>query len=281
VKLLLVNGPETLYRKGRGVRTFTSKDETTIGCFVSGSGPPLVLVHGTAADHGRWAPILPVLERRLTVYAFDRRGRGASGVGEPYAIEREFEDVAAVVDGIGGPVDVLGHSYGALCALEAARLTRHIRRLVLYEPPISTGEPGYPAGMVERLERLLAAGEEDGVVSTVLSELFRVPAASLERLRTLPAWRGRVDAAPSIVRELKAHRRYELRTEAFRDVKVPTRLLLGGASPPFFKAALDKVQVALPQASVAVLPGQTHSAIDMAPELFANEVLSFLARPVV
>ena len=139
----------------------------------------------------------------------------------------------------------------------------------------------YPAGVVERLERLLAAGDEDGVVSTSLSELFRVPPASLERMRTLPAWSGRVAAAASIVRELKAHHHYALRTEAFADVKVPTRLLLGGASPPFFKAALDEVQVALPQACVVVLPGQTHAAIDMAPELFANEVLSFLAEPDV
>src|SRR5579862_1852602 len=90
--------------------------------------------------------------RRWSAASRCTRSIGASGVGAPYAIEREFEDVAAVVDGIGGPVDVLGHSYGALCALEAARLTRHIRRLVLYEPPISAGEPVYPAGMVERLE---------------------------------------------------------------------------------------------------------------------------------
>src|SRR5436190_5786548 len=127
------------------MRTFTSKDGTAIGCFVSGSGTPMVLVHGTSADHGRWAPIMPALERHFTVYACDRRGRGASGLGEPYAIEREFEDVAAVVDGIGGPVDLLGHSYGAICALEASRLTPHLRRLVLYEPPVPAGLPIYSA----------------------------------------------------------------------------------------------------------------------------------------
>jgi pimeloyl-ACP methyl ester carboxylesterase len=236
-----------------------------------------VLVHGTAADHGRWAPILPMLERHFTVYACDRRGRGASGLGEPYAIEREFEDIAAVVDGIGGPVDVLAHSYGAICSLEAARRTTHLRRLVLYEPPIPAGEPIYPAGVVEKLERLLEAGDDDGVVSTFLAEIPRVPPESLERMRTLPAWAGRVAAAPSIVRELRAHQRYELRPDAFSNVKVPTRLLLGGASPPFFKAALDKVQTALPQATLVVLPGQTHVAIDTAPDLFANEVLTFLA----
>jgi pimeloyl-ACP methyl ester carboxylesterase len=261
------------------MRTFTSKDGTTIGCFDTGSGPPLVLVHGTAADHGRWAPILPALARHHTVYACDRRGRGASGVGEPYAIEREFEDVAAVIDGIGGPVDLLAHSYGAICALEAARLARNLRRLVLYEPPIPAGVPIYPAGVVERLEALLAAGDAAAVVSTFMLEIPRVPPANLERMRALPAWAGRVAAASSIVRELRAHERYELDVGSLRTVTVPTLLLLGGASPPFFEAALVKVQAALPDTRLVVLPGQTHVAIDTAPDLFAREVLAFLGAP--
>jgi pimeloyl-ACP methyl ester carboxylesterase len=258
------------------MRTFTSKDGTAIGCFVGGSGPPLVLVHGTAADHGRWAPILPELQRRFTVYACDRRGRGASGAGEPYAIEREFEDVAAIVDEIGGPVDLLGHSYGAICALEASRLTNHLRHLVLYEPPVPTGTPIYPPEVVDRLGHLLGVGDYEGVVSTFFLEIPRVPPAILERMRTLPAWPGRVAAASTIVRELRAHQRYDLETKAFAKVGVPTLLLLGGASPPFFEAALDKVQTALPDAKLVVLPGQTHVAIDTAPELFAKEVLTFL-----
>jgi pimeloyl-ACP methyl ester carboxylesterase len=92
-------------------------------------------------------------------------------MGEPYAIERESEDVAAIVDGIGGPVDVVGHSYGALCSLEAARLTKHLRRLVLYEPPVPAGEPIYPPGVIEHLQRLLDSGDKDAVVSTFLAEI--------------------------------------------------------------------------------------------------------------
>jgi pimeloyl-ACP methyl ester carboxylesterase len=261
------------------MRTFTSKDGTAIGCFESGAGPPLVLVHGTTADHGRWAPILPALERHFSVYACDRRGRGASGAGEPYAIEREFEDVATVVDGIGGPVDVLAHSYGAVCALEASRVARNLRRLVLYEPPIPAGAPIYPVGVVERLEALLEEGDNAGVVSTFMLEIPRVPPAHLERMRALPAWAGRVAAASSIVRELRAHQKYELDIGSFSAVKAPTLLLLGGASPPFFKSALDKVQMALPDTRLVVLPGQTHVAIDTAPDLFAREVLAFLTSP--
>jgi Alpha/beta hydrolase family len=91
-----------------------------IACWRSGQGQPLVAVHATTADHSTWNPLLPALTAHFTVYAMDRRGRGGSGDGSTYAIEREFEDVAAVVDSIGGPVNLLGHSYGALCSLEKA-----------------------------------------------------------------------------------------------------------------------------------------------------------------
>src|SRR3712207_6624694 len=98
----------------------TSKDGTPIAHLCSGEGPPLVLVHGTAADHGRWAPLLLAFEERFTVCAVERRGRGGSGDSDDYAIEREFEDIAAVVDSVGELANLLGHSYGVLCALEAA-----------------------------------------------------------------------------------------------------------------------------------------------------------------
>src|SRR3712207_346721 len=117
--------------------TVTSSDGTRISYRRDGEGPPLVLVHGTAADHGRWRPVLPALEGRYTVYAVDRRGRGGSGDAEGYALEREVEDVASVVDAIGEPVNLLGHAYGALASLEAALLTPNVHKLVLYEPPIS------------------------------------------------------------------------------------------------------------------------------------------------
>ena len=123
----------------------TSKDGTPIAYWRSGDGPPLVLVHGTAADHHRWTPVLPAFEQHFTVCAVNRRGRGGSGDSSDYAIEREFEDMAAVVDSLGEPANLLGHSYGALCALEAAPLTRHVRKLVLYEPPMDVTDEQIPA----------------------------------------------------------------------------------------------------------------------------------------
>jgi pimeloyl-ACP methyl ester carboxylesterase len=257
---------------------FTSADGVTIACEKAGSGPPLVLVHGTAADHARWAPVLPALSERFTIYACDRRGRGASGDGSTYALEREVDDVAAVVDGIGGPVDLVGHSYGALCSLEAAAIARNLRRLVLYEPPIPVGMPIIPEGVIDRLQALLDTGDKDGVVATFLREVPRVPPEQLERMRSLPAWRARVAAAGTIPRELRASDRYLFVPEKFKDVKVPVLSLLGGESPPFFRAALERVQAAVPGARIVVLAGQQHVAIDTAPDLFAREIINFLTR---
>ena len=119
------------------VEEIVSRDGTTIGVWRSGDGPPLVLVHGAAADHSRWAPVLHALEHGFTVLAIDRRGRGASGDANDYAIEREYEDLAAVLASVGEEAaDVLGHSYGGICALECALLTAGISKLVLYEAPI-------------------------------------------------------------------------------------------------------------------------------------------------
>src|SRR3954447_16388299 len=152
-----------------------STDGTAIACHVTGDGPPLVIVHGTAADHARWEPVIGKLAAGHTTYAVDRRGRGASSDAERYSIDLEFDDVAAVIDAIGGEVDVLGHSYGAVCALEAVLRTPHVRRLVLYEPPLPVGMEIYPSGLIERLEALLAGGDRDGVVTTFLRDVVRMP----------------------------------------------------------------------------------------------------------
>src|SRR5262245_45064037 len=112
-----------------------SADGTPIAVFISGTGRPLVVVPGTTSDHTNWRLVLTLLERQVAVHAVDRRGRGASGDGAEYTIEKEYADVAAVVDAAaaryGSPVDLLGHSYGGMVAFGAATLTTHIRKLLL------------------------------------------------------------------------------------------------------------------------------------------------------
>jgi pimeloyl-ACP methyl ester carboxylesterase len=236
-----------------------------------------VLVHGTSGSLVRWKPILPALEQHFTVYAVDRRGRGESGDAPGYAIEREFEDVAAVVDSIGGKVNLLGHSYGAVCSMEAALRTPNIRKLVLYEAPLALpGVQLYPEGIVDRLQSLLDAGDRRGVVATFFFEVVRMPDHEFELLQSTPVFQERLAAAHTLPRELQAHQGYQYKPERFKDLKVPTLILLGGDSPRVFKASVEAEHQALPNSRIVVLPGQQHNAIDNAPDLFTREVLAFL-----
>ena len=211
-------------------QSVTSKDGTPIAYWTSGNGPPLVLVHGTPADHTRWRPLLPYLESHTTVHAMDRRGRGGSGDGSEYALEREYEDVAAVVDAVaeasGSAVDVYGHSHGGICAFGGATLTSNIRKLVLYEGWALPNPEVYalPADLEERMDALLASGDLDAVVETLFRELESMSEEDLSALRSAPSWPGRVAAAPTITRELRAERGARLDPEQAAKITGPVLL---------------------------------------------------------
>ena len=261
-----------------------SRDGTEIAVWTSGHGPPLVLVHGAVADHTRWRPLLPHLEPHVTVHAMDRRGRGASGDAPGYAIEREFEDVAAVVDAVadasGSAADLYGHSFGGLCAFGGATLTAGIGRLVLYEgwPPADARARELPPGVGGRLDALLAEGNRDAVVEAMFREVVRMPEAEIAALRAQPAWPARVAAAPTIVRELRAIPQVPFDPGQAARIAVPTLMLTGSDSDDPFAADLATVAAALPDARIGVLDGQRHVADILAPELFARRLLAFLGE---
>ena len=254
----------------------TSNDGTTIGFWRSGSGPPLLLVHGTTADHRRWSRIAPGLEAHFCVYTMDRRGRGESGDAPAYELRREAEDVAAVVEAVGEPVFVLAHSYGAVCSLEAARLTDKIGRLILYEPPIPTGLPQYPPDIPARMQQRLDQGEQEAALEIFMGEIVRMPEHELAVYRQLPMWSGRIQLAPTIPREIMLDQTYQFDPNLFTTLQTPTLLLLGGDSPPLFERAIQRLDTTLPNSRVVILPGQQHVAMDTSPELFVSEVLNFL-----
>jgi pimeloyl-ACP methyl ester carboxylesterase len=251
-----------------------SRDGTPIAVWRSGAGQPLVLVHGATADHTRWTRVLPALEARFSVLSVDRRGRGRSGDAPTYSIEREYEDVAAVVEWAGDGVYLLGHSYGAVCSLEAALLTDRIEKLVLYEPPL--GFVGSPPEVVDELDALQAAGEREELVAFFMRAVVGVPPEEVEFLRSLPTWQARVGAADTIPREERSNRTYRFDRDRFRDLPVPTLFLLGAESPELFKSAAAAVDGTLPDCRLVSMPGQRHVAMDTAPELFTAEVLGFL-----
>lgn len=258
----------------------TSPDGTAIAYSHSGAGSPLVLVHGTSGSSKHWGAVLPTLEQHFSVYAVDRRGYGESGDSTNYALEREVEDIVTVVDTIGEPVNLLGHSFGALCVLEAALHTQNLNKLMVYEPGLPLpGLPLYPEGVIDRLQALLQAGDREGVLTTLFREVVMMMPHEIEELKSSPTWPLQVASAYNAVREARAEEQYEFKAGRFKDFRTPTLLLQGGESPPFLKTMTGAVAAALPNSRIAVMPGQQHIAINTAPELFLQEVITFLSKP--
>lgn len=255
-----------------------SPDGTRLAVWRSGVGPALVLVHGTTVNHADWAPVMPALRQHFTLHAIDRRGSGASGDNPEYALHREFEDVAAVVDSVSEPAFLLGHSFGALCSLEAALRTSNIRKMVLYEPPIPIpdGPEFHPPRLRERLQALMASGRPEDVVATFLEEVARQDPRRVQLQRRVPGWASRIAAAHTVVRDVSSAQEYELPLERLRELRMPVLMLLGGDSPDKHVVPTTLIAKTLPNAQLVVLPGQTHIAMHAATELFVGEVLRFL-----
>lgn len=258
------------------MHTVTSADGTPIGVWQNGAGPPLLLVHGTTADHTRWSRVTDMFGRDFSVYSMDRRGRGGSGDADAYDIVREFEDVVAVVESIDEPVSLLGHSYGAICCLEAAMLTHNLRRMVLYEPPIPLGRTIVPTETRAKLEAHVERNEREETLRTFFREVVHMPEEQLAALQSHPAWPARVAAAHTVPREMSVEATYRLDFSRVASITTPTLLLLGGESPAVFREATTRVAATLPHSRVHEMPGQQHVAMDQAPEEFVTTVRDFL-----
>ena len=258
-----------------------SSDGIWIAYHRRGTGTPLILIPGSgAANPVAWTDVISALEEHFTVYAVDRRGHGESGDSSVYAIEREFEDIAAIVDSTGEPSNLLGHSFGALCALEASLLTRNIRKLILYEPAIPLPDLAiYSEGVIDRLQALLDTGDKPSVLIEYYRNVAMLSDEDIEPLKSSPAWPARVATAHTLPREARAEEAYRFEPDRFKDHAVPTLFLLGSDSPAFLKSSTETIQSAMPNSRIAMLPGQQHIAMYTAPELFLQNVLSFLIEP--
>ena len=281
-------------------RLVTSRDGTQIAVFEALPAPgagvgdlppgrlPLLLVHGATADHTTWRTVGPELARTRRVFAIDRRGRGASGDAPDYAIEREFEDVAAVAEALAAAmpgaarpaVDVAGHSYGGRCGLGAALLTTAIRRLVVYEgAPVPAGMTYRPPGLVDAVRGALEAGEDERALVAFLAGIVGMSDAALEAYRRDPVWPARVRAAHTILREIEAEASPPASLEALASVTIPVLLVLGSISRSPFRIGTDALAARLPDARVATIDGAAHAAHHTHAAAFVALLEQFLDQP--
>lgn len=255
-----------------------SADGTPIAVWTAGEGPALVLVHGSIQDHTISAALVDELRSGMTTYAMDRRGFGASGDGASYALQRDFEDVAAVVDAVtaqtGGPVALWGHSYGANCAMGGAAVTSNVSHLILYEPSLGVA---YPPGWIDRIEAAIAVGDHDAAIVAVLRDLLEFTDDQIDAMRSGPEWTGRVATAPTVAREARAEEGWVYRAGQFDAITAQTLLLAGSASPPDLKQASDAALAAISGARVHVLKGHAHIAHRTHPAMVATLVREFIA----
>jgi pimeloyl-ACP methyl ester carboxylesterase len=255
-----------------------SADGTRISFRRLGSGPAIVFVHGSVSTHTDWMPVAKLLASAFTCFAMDRRGRAKSGEGAgPYSIEREVEDIAALLAVAGPGAALVGHSYGAICALEAA-MSHPVSRLVLFEPPLPAG--GLIAGEnLAPYAKAVAEGDLDKALEVGLAAFPRMPQAAIAALRTSRGWPRLRPLAKSWIRELEAMDAQSPDLTRYSALSCPSMLLIGTLSPehPMLDASRALAKV-LPGVRVEWLPGQGHGAMRAAPEMVARLIGEFLAE---
>jgi pimeloyl-ACP methyl ester carboxylesterase len=256
-----------------------SKDGTTIAVDRSGEGPPIVLVGGALADRSAAAELAAHLAPSFTAIAFDRRGRGDSEETAPYAVEREVDDIEAVIAAAGGHAFVFGHSSGAVLSLESARTFPDlITKLALYEPPfiVDDSRAPLPADYVTHLDDLVSAGRRGDAVEFFMTTAVGVPAEVVAGMREQPFWSSMEAVAHTlaydgtIMGDTMGGSPAPLRRWAF--VGVPTLVMDGGASPDWQRHAVRALVDVLPDARQRTLEGQNHGPD---PEVLAPALVEF------
>ncbi len=267
--------------------TVTSKDGTSIAYDRSGEGPALILVDGALCFRafGPSPSLAALLAPHFTVMTYDRRGRGESGDTAPYAVEREVEDIAALIDAVGGSAGVYGISSGAFLALAAARqLPTKVTKLAIYEPPCSIDEASVQRFKAYRaqLDTLVGEGHRGDAVNLCMrfvgegmaTEEAPAPADPGAQMRQSPVWPIFEAVAPTLAYDAACMGDSSVPAEQAAAVMVPVLALAGGASPAWMQRAARAVADAAPNARYGILEGQTH---DVAAEALAPVLIEFFA----
>jgi pimeloyl-ACP methyl ester carboxylesterase len=260
--------------------TVTSPDGVPIAVWASGSGPPVLLVHGTTSDHATFDELVPYLEGARRVYRYDRRGRGRSGdgpAGEQYRLGLESADAAAVIDHVvaadGAAVDVISHSFGAYVALGAAAGNLSVRGLVAYSPGFGAE---YPPGALTQIASAIGDSDPDTALRLVFREIIGMPPEDIQVLVDSEVWRVRVAAAWSVVRECQADEEFPRVSAALlAGISQPVLVLSGERNVPAKRELAAGLAAMIPGAVLDSLSGEGHAAHHTSPAALASRCLRF------
>jgi pimeloyl-ACP methyl ester carboxylesterase len=257
------------------MRTIVTETGNIVSFEKGGAGPPLVLLHGSFSDHRtNWKFVQPIWQREYTTYAVARPGRGRTPAAASRMLEDDARDAVALIESIGEPVALLGHSFGAHVALAAAAMAPAlVHKLIVYEPPWTSL---MSQSAMAPLRALAAAGDWEAFTTAFFRDLLHVPADELDRLRPTSLWPPMIADAPASLSDLDALSRYVFRPDAFIGLRIPVLLQLGTESPRHLYAT-DALAAVLRDVRVVELEGQAHEGMTTAPQQYAASVRSFLS----
>lgn len=249
--------------------TVTSADGTAIAFDGMGAGPPLVMVVGAFCDRASGESLAAALASDFTVYRYDRRGRGDSGDGTPWAIEREVEDLEAVIAAVGGSAVAYGHSSGGSIVLETAAHGPAVEKAAVYEPPY-TGNPA--AEFARELADLAAAGRLDEAAERFVLRTG-APREMIKQMQAGPGWAHMRALADTLSYDVALSNDGRVPAERLATISIPVLALGGGAGAGWGPAAAEAIAAAVPGGEWRVLEGQHHAAAD---EVLAPVLREFL-----
>lgn len=253
----------------------TSKDGTAIALDRMGDGRPLILVCGGSVDRMSNARLAQELAASFTVFNYDRRGRGDSGDTQPYSIDREVEDIEAVIEEAGGSAGVWGSSSGGVLGMIAAGAGLPITKLALWEPPfVPEGGPRPPEDQVQQYEQMIAEGRRGDAVEYFMSRVVRMPPEFVAGAREQPWWAATEALAHTLAYDARIMGDSRLPLDLAASIKVPTLVIAGGADMPWMRDTASALADALPQGAVGFLDGQGH---DVDPTVLAPALKDFFA----
>lgn len=264
-------------------KSLGSKDGTLIAYEESGKGPVVIIVAAALADRYGTTRLANHLAQRFTVVNYDRRGRGKSSDEQPYAVDREVEDIEALIDASGGTAFLFGSSSGAVLALEAAsRLGSKVRKLFMYEPPfiIDKSHPAMPSDFSRQITDLVSAGQRNDAVKLFFTKGMGIPAFAVTLMRIfMPGWSKMAAFAHTLQYDLAVLEGTQtgnpLPAARWTATRAQTLVVVGSRSEPFFHNGAQALVPLLPHALYRALEGRDHSAVLMAAKALATAIGDF------